>query len=311
VYLKDIWPTQAEVLDAVAASVSPEMFRAQYASVSDGNETWNAIKSPDGDLYEWDNTSTYIQHPPFFQSMSKEPGDIEPIRDARVLAMLGDSITTDHISPAGAIKADAPAGQYLMANGVQFADFNSYGSRRGNDRVMTRGTFANIRLRNQLAPGTEGGVTVYLPTDQPMSIYDAAVEYQSNNIPLVVLGGKDYGMGSSRDWAAKGTYLLGVKAVLAQSFERIHRSNLVGMGVMPLQFMEGESKESLSLTGRELFSIDGLSNDMTPKQKVTVRALSDDGEKTFQMIARLDTPIEIDYYRHGGILQMVLRQLAG
>jgi aconitate hydratase len=227
-----------------------------------------------------------------------------------VLGVFGDSITTDHISPAGSIKADSPAGKYLMEHGVQFADFNSYGSRRGNDRVMTRGTFANIRLRNLLAPGTEGGVTIYLPTGEQMSIYDASMRYQKESIPLVVIAGKDYGMGSSRDWAAKGTNLLGVKAVIAESFERIHRSNLVGMGVLPLVFLPGDNREKLGLTGHELYTIEGLSNEMKPKARVTVRALSKDGEKVFEAIARLDTPIDVDYYRHGGILHMVLRQLA-
>jgi len=277
--------------------------------VGDGNETWNAIKSPDGDLYEWAEASTYIQEPPFFVDLPRDPQPIAHIQDARALAVLADSITTDHISPAGAIKADSPAGKFLLENGVQFQDFNSFGSRRGNDRVMTRGTFGNIRLRNLLAPGTEGGVTIHLPTDEPMSIYDAAQKYKEANIPLIVLGGNDYGMGSSRDWAAKGTFLLGVKAVLAQSFERIHRSNLVGMGVLPLQFMNGESRESLDLTGHELFTVEGLSDDIRPKQEVTVKAFNKHGDKKFKMIARLDTPVEIDYYRHGGILQMVLRQL--
>ncbi len=309
VFLKDIWPTDKEVLSAIEQSVRPEMFREQYGSVFDGNETWNKIESPTGDLYQWDAGSTYIQEPPFFVDLPKDPHDIAPIQDARVLAVLGDSITTDHISPAGAIKADSPAGKFLLDNGVQFADFNSFGSRRGNDRVMTRGTFGNIRLRNLLAPGTEGGVTIHLPTDKQMSIYGAAQLYRKENIPLVVLAGKDYGMGSSRDWAAKGTMLLGVKAVLAQSFERIHRSNLVGMGVLPLQFMDGESRESLGLTGHELFTIEGLSNDIRPHQTVTVKAFNQHGEKKFRMVARLDTPVEIDYYRHGGILQMVLRQL--
>lgn len=310
VFLKDIWPTDTEVMDSIQKFVKPEMFRDEYGTVFDSNEVWNAIKSPDGDLYEWNEKSTYIQEPPFFVDLPKEAGDIEPIHGARVLAMLGDSITTDHISPAGVIKADSPAGKFLMDNGVQFVDFNSYGSRRGNDRIMTRGTFANIRLRNQLAPGTEGGVTIYLPDDEPMSIYDAAMKYKENNIPLVVLGGKDYGMGSSRDWAAKGTFLLGVKAVLAESFERIHRSNLVGMGVLPLQFKDGETRESLGLTGHEMFNIDGLSNEIKPKQMVKVTAVGKDGEKTFEMMTRLDTPIEIEYYKNGGILQTVLRQLA-
>jgi aconitate hydratase len=242
--------------------------------------------------------------------MKKEPGDIQPIRDGVCLAVLGDSVTTDHISPAGNIKVDSPAGRYLLEHDVPFADFNSYGSRRGNDRVMTRGTFANIRLRNQLVPDSEGGVTKFFPTGETMSIYDAAMRYAEKDTPLVIIAGKDYGMGSSRDWAAKGTMLLGVKAVLAQSYERIHRSNLVGMGVMPLEFINGESKESLGLMGDELFTIEGLANDMKPGQTVAVRALSNEGEKKFRMKARLDTKIEIDYYRHGGILQMVLRQLA-
>ncbi len=310
VFLKDIWPTQKEVNELVSKTITPQMFREQYSSVFESNLAWNAIESPDSELYQWNEASTYIQHPPFFEGMSKEPGDIEPISEARVLAMLGDSITTDHISPAGAIKADSPGGKYLMDNKVQFADFNSYGSRRGNDRVMTRGTFANIRLRNQLANGTEGGVTIHLPSNEQMSIYDAAMKYKKEKVSLIVIGGKDYGMGSSRDWAAKGTNLLGVKAVLAQSFERIHRSNLVGMGVLPLQFNEGNTRESLGLTGHEVFSIEGLSNHIKPKQQVTVKALSSKGEKTFKMIARLDTPVEIDYYRHGGILHMVLRQLS-
>jgi aconitate hydratase len=310
IYLRDIWPSDKDIIKAIENSVKPEMFRQQYASVYDGNETWNEIKSPDSDLYEWDENSTYIQEPPFFVNLPEEPDDITNIDNARVLAMLGDSITTDHISPAGAIKADSPAGKYLMNNNVEFADFNSFGSRRGNDRVMTRGTFGNIRLRNQLAPDTEGGVTIHLPSGDLMSIYDASLKYKEDNTPLVVLAGNDYGMGSSRDWAAKGTFLLGVKAVMVRSFERIHRSNLVGMGVLPLQFLNGVSKESLGLTGHEVFSISGLSNDLKPKQKVSVKAMGDNGEITFEMIARLDTPIEIEYYRNGGILQTVLRQLA-
>jgi len=310
VMLKDLWPTQKEVMDIIASCVSPDMFRKQYGKVSDGNEMWNKIKSPSGDLYEWDDKSTYIQEPPFFVDMAKDAGDIQPITDARVLAMLGDSITTDHISPAGVITSDSPAGKFLMDSGVQFADFNSYGSRRGNDRVMTRGTFANIRLRNLLAPGTEGGVTVHYPSEEAMSIYDAAMKYKQEKTALVVIGGKDYGMGSSRDWAAKGTNLLGVKAVLAISYERIHRSNLVGMGVLPLQFKDGDNRESLGLTGKEIFSIEGLSNNIRPKQEITMKALSSDGEKKFDMIIRLDTPIEVEYYRNGGILHTVLRQIA-
>jgi len=312
VFLKEIWPSQKEILDTIASSVMPESFRSRYATVFDANEMWNSIQSPSGDLYEWDEASTYIQEPPFFIDMPKEPADIAPIKDARILVMLADSITTDHISPAGVIKADSPAGAYLVEHGVKPVEFNSYGSRRGNDRVMTRGTFANIRLRNLLAPGTEGGVTTYLPTGEQMSIYDAVVKYQSENVSLVVLAGNLYGMGSSRDWAAKGTNLLGVEAVMAQSFERIHRSNLVGMGVLPLQFLEGQSRESLDLTGHETFTIEGLSNDLKPRQKVTVKAKAPDGKvKTFEMLARIDTPIEVEYYRHGGILQMVLRGMLG
>ncbi|MCX6836149.1 MAG: aconitate hydratase AcnA, partial [candidate division Zixibacteria bacterium] len=294
IYLKDIWPTQKEIAEVVAKHVTSSLFAKQYASVFDSNKVWNAIESPKGEIYAWDEQSTYIQHPPFFVGMKKEPGDIQPIRDGVCLAILGDSVTTDHISPAGSIKADSPAGRYLLEHGVQFADFNSYGSRRGNDRVMTRGTFANIRLRNQLAPGTEGGVTKFFPTGETMSIYDAAMRYAEKKTPLVIIAGKDYGMGSSRDWAAKGTMLLGVRAVLAQSYERIHRSNLVGMGVMPLEFVNGDTRESLGLNGDELYTIEGLANDMKPGQTVAVRALSKEGEKKFRMKARLDTKIEID-----------------
>ncbi|UCC43641.1 MAG: aconitate hydratase AcnA [Candidatus Zixiibacteriota bacterium] len=310
VYLKDIWPDDREVLDTIRKHITPEMFRSGYESVLDGNETWNAIESPAGDLYEWDSESTYIQEPPFFVDMSKEPGEIQPIHDARALAMLADSVTTDHISPAGVIKADSPAGRYLLERGVQFADFNSYGSRRGNDRVMTRGTFANIRLRNLLVPGSEGGVTVYHPDDETTTVYDAAQKYKSNHTPLVIIAGNDYGMGSSRDWAAKGTLLLGIKAVLSESFERIHRSNLVGMGVLPLQFAKGDSRESLGLKGDELITIEDLDDNLKPRQKVLVKALSTDGEKQFRMTVRIDTQIEVEYYRHGGVLPMVLRQIA-
>ncbi|MFZ5979837.1 MAG: aconitate hydratase AcnA [Candidatus Zixiibacteriota bacterium] len=309
IYLKDIWPTQKEVADTITRAVTPELFRQQYASVFDGNPTWNAIAGETGEIFKWDENSTYIQEPPFFTTMTREVGDIQPIRDARVLVMVGDSITTDHISPAGVIKTDQPAGKYLIEHGVEFKDFNSYGSRRGNDRVMTRGTFANIRLRNLLAPGTEGGVTTYLPDGRQMSVYDASVKYKTAGTPLVVLAGKDYGMGSSRDWAAKGTLLLGVKAVLAESYERIHRSNLVGMGVLPLQFNAGDTRESLGLNGHEFYTIEGLANNMKPRQQVTVKARSDAGVKEFRMMVRLDTEIDVDYYRHGGILHMVLRQI--
>jgi aconitate hydratase len=310
VYLKDIWPTQEEIQTTIRKAVVPELFREKYASVFEGNPDWNAIDSTASEIFDWQGDSTYIQEPPFFLNMSPDPTPTGEIRAARVLVMLGDSITTDHISPAGAIKSDSPAAKYLLDRGVQFADFNSYGSRRGNDRVMTRGTFANIRLRNQLVPGSEGGVTVHLPTDETMSIYDAAIRYAAEGIPLIVLAGKDYGMGSSRDWAAKGTLLLGVRAVIAQSYERIHRSNLVGMGVLPLQFMPNESRESLGLRGDELFDIEGLSDSIRPKQQLTVKAINSSGEKRFAVIARLDTLVEVDYYRHGGILPLVLRQLA-
>ncbi len=311
VYLKDIWPTQKEIEDTIKTSVTPEMFRKQYGSVFDGNPTWNAIKSTGGEIYEWEDASTYIQEPPFFVGMSKEAGHIQPISGARVLGMFADSITTDHISPAGSIKKDSPAGKFLTNAGVTFDDFNSYGSRRGNDRVMTRGTFANIRLRNQLVPGVEGGVTVYHPTGEKMSIYDASLKYKESNTPLIILAGKDYGMGSSRDWAAKGTLLLGVKAVIAQSYERIHRSNLVGMGLLPLQFMEGESRETLGLTGSEIFTIEGLNDTIKPHQILTVTAKSESGVKSFKVLTRIDTIIEVDYYRHGGVLPYVLRQMMG
>ncbi len=309
VYLKDLWPTQKEIQQAIRRSLRPEMFRQQYANVFGGNEMWNEIAVSEGELYEWDPESTYIQEPPFFVDMPLEVPSLQSIRGARVLALLGDSITTDHISPAGSIAPDSPAGRYLIERGVQPSDFNSYGSRRGNHEVMMRGTFANIRLRNLLAPDTEGGVTIHLPTGEQMSIYDAAMRYQEAGTPLLVLAGKEYGTGSSRDWAAKGTYLLGIKAVLAESFERIHRSNLVGMGVLPLQFREGESWRSLGLTGREIYDIEGIDDGLQPRQELTVRARGESGEKVFTVIARLDTPVEVEYYRNGGILHTVLRQM--
>jgi aconitate hydratase len=311
VFLKDIWPSQMEILEAIKKSVTPELFRSKYGQVFDGNPDWNKIASGDAELYDWDADSTYLQEPPFFVDMAEGAGEINEIKGARALALFGDSITTDHISPAGAIKKDSPAGKFLVENGVTFADFNSYGSRRGNDRVMTRGTFANVRLRNLLAPGTEGGVTIHLPSGQEMPIYDAAMKYQQDSTPLVIIAGKDYGMGSSRDWAAKGTMLLGVKAVLAESFERIHRSNLVGMGVLPLQFLDSETRETHNLTGHETFSLEGLTNELKPKQNITVWAAKDGKARSFHVMVRIDTPIEVEYYRHGGILQMVLRQLMG
>ncbi len=310
VYLKDIWPTQEEVRQAIQRSLKPEMFREQYGDVFKGTELWNSLEAPEGELYAWDPESTYIQEPPFFKDMPLEPPPITEIRGARVLALLGDTVTTDHISPAGPIPVDSPAGQYLIGRGVHPGDFNTFGARRGNHEVMMRGTFGNIRLRNQLVPGKEGGWTIYFPTGEVMSIYDAAMKYQADGTPLIVVAGKEYGTGSSRDWAAKGTMLLGVKAVLAESFERIHRSNLVGMGVLPLEFMPGENKETLGLTGREVYDIEGLSDDLQPRQTVTVRARDEQGaEKVFQARVRLDTPVEVEYYRHGGILQYVLRQM--
>ena len=310
VYLRDIWPSRDEVAKVVDEAVLPEMFQARYQNVFSANERWNQIKTSGGDLYEWDEASTYIQEPPFLIDLPREPGSIRPIEGARVLALLGDSITTDHISPAGSIAADSPAGRYLQEHGVTPRDFNSYGSRRGNDRVMTRGTFANIRIRNQLAPGSEGGVTRHLPDGQQMSIFDASVKYKQEGVPLIVLAGAEYGSGSSRDWAAKGTLLLGVRAVIAVSYERIHRSNLVFMGILPLEFLEGQTWQSLGLTGEETYDILGLDEHIKPRGKLTVRATAADGaKKEFQATVRIDSPVERDYYRHGGILPTVLRKL--
>ncbi|MGH7136878.1 MAG: aconitate hydratase AcnA, partial [Pirellulales bacterium] len=310
VYLRDIWPSRDEVAKVVNETVLPEMFRKRYANVFDANERWNEIPVSGGDLYDWDDTSTYIQEPPFLIDLPPQPGPIQPITGARVLAVLGDSITTDHISPAGSIAATGPAGLYLQEHGVEPRDFNSYGARRGNDRVMTRGTFANIRIRNHLAPGTEGGVTRHLPDGQQMTIYDASLKYKSEGVPLVILAGAEYGSGSSRDWAAKGTLLLGVRAVIAVSYERIHRSNLVGMGILPLQFLEGQTWQSLGLTGEETYDILGLDDNVRPRGQLTVRATAADGsKKEFQVMVRIDSPVERDYYRHGGILPTVLRKL--
>jgi len=310
VYLRDIWPSQAEVGQAMDRAIRPEMFRESYANVWDGNPTWNAIPVAGGALYEWRPDSTYIQEPPFFTGLSPELEPISEIHGARVLALLGDSITTDHISPAGSIAEESPAGRYLIERGVAKMDFNSYGSRRGNDRVMVRGTFANIRLKNQLVPDVEGGVTVHFPDGERMWIYDAAMRYQQEGVPLLIIAGKEYGSGSSRDWAAKGALLLGIKAVLAESFERIHRSNLVGMGVLPLQFIEGQNAASLALTGREVFDIGGLSDGIRPRSQVTVTALDPDGaRRSFQAIARLDSAVEVNYFRNGGILPAVLRKI--
>ena len=311
VLLSEIWPSQAEIAEAIAGSMSPEMYIQRYGASADGPPEWQAITGAEGDVFDWDAQSTYVQEPPFFVDMPDDPPPIESIHAARVIISVNDSVTTDHISPAGAIKADSPAGLFLQENGVTPENFNSYGSRRGNDRVMTRGTFANIRLRNLMAPGTEGGMTTYLPTGEQMSVYEAAGKYQDDGTPLVVLAGAEYGTGSSRDWAAKGTYLLGIRAVIATSYERIHRSNLVGMGVLPLQFREGESRDSLDLDGSESYDI-SLSDDLKPQQAVEVTATREDGSMVhFVVTCRIDTPVEIDYYRNGGILHTVLRQLAG
>ncbi|HKT09059.1 MAG TPA: aconitate hydratase AcnA [Gemmatimonadaceae bacterium] len=311
VFLRDIWPSSKEVQDTILSSVKSEMFTKEYANVFDGDERWRALPVPTGDLYAWSEDSTYVQNPPFFQGMTLEPPPVRPIRGARVLAMLGDSITTDHISPAGSIPVKSPAGQWLIAHGVKASDFNSYGARRGNHDVMVRGTFANIRLRNELAPGTEGGWTALEAGATPITIYDASVSYQQAGTPLLIIAGKEYGTGSSRDWAAKGTLLLGVSAVIAESFERIHRSNLVGMGVIPLEFADGATRQSLGLTGFETYEIEGLSNTLAPRAVLTVRATGSDGTaKTFTVRSRIDTPEEATYYRNGGILQYVLRNLA-
>ncbi|HEY3987727.1 MAG TPA: aconitate hydratase AcnA [Acidobacteriaceae bacterium] len=315
VYLRDIWPTQQEVSQTIATSISSEAFRKEYATVTDGDQNWQHLKFPTGEVYRWEPDSTYIRQAPYFDNMPKVPAPVTDIRDARVLAVLGDSVTTDHISPAGSIKANGPAGKYLSEHGVKPADFNSYGSRRGNHEVMVRGTFANVRLRNKLAPGTEGGVTRLLPEGEQMSIFDASVKYAERGTPLVILAGKEYGSGSSRDWAAKGPRLLGVRAVIAESYERIHRSNLVGMGVLPLQFADGQNVESLGLTGEETYSFPGLKALLDAKfangRELTVAATDAQKQKrTFKAKVRIDTPQEILYYQNGGILQYVLRQLA-
>ncbi|MGM8932736.1 aconitate hydratase AcnA [Salinicola halophyticus] len=307
VYLKDIWPSQAEIAGAVE-KVKTEMYRKEYAEVFDGDEIWQSIEFPESEVYAWSKDSTYIQHPPFFEGMEKEPKPVEDVKNARVLAKLGDSVTTDHISPAGSIKPDSPAGKYLQEHGVAVKDFNSYGSRRGNHEVMMRGTFANVRIRNEMLENVEGGYTRHVPSGEQMSIYDAAMKYAEDDTPLVVIAGKEYGTGSSRDWAAKGTRLLGVRAVITESYERIHRSNLIGMGVLPLQFPEGESRETLGLTGDETVSIEGL-KDLAPGSTVKVTIASDKGEKKIDALCRIDTANELEYYRHGGILHYVLRSM--
>jgi len=310
VYLRDLWPSAEEVREAIAASISPEQFKREYGRIFDGDERWRSLPTPTGPTYAWDAGSTYVQEPPFFDDLGPQPVTQGDIVDARCLVKVGDSITTDHISPAGSIKADAPAGRYLIEHGVEQRDFNSYGSRRGNHQVMIRGTFANVRLRNELAPGTEGPWTAHLPGGEVTSVYEAAQRYREEGVPLVVLAGKEYGSGSSRDWAAKGPVLLGVRAVLAESFERIHRSNLVGMGVLPLEFAAGESAASLGLSGREAFTVRGLAGGIAPRQQVSVVARRDDGsEISFTATVRIDGPAEVEYHRHGGILRMVLRQM--
>jgi aconitate hydratase len=314
VYLPDVWPTQQEVSQAITQSVRSEMFQKEYGEVFTGDDEWRKLPVPEGDLFRWDEKSTYVKHPPYFEGMTAQPAPVQDVKGARVLAVLGDSITTDHISPAGSIKKDGPAGKYLLEHGIDVKDFNSYGSRRGNHEVMVRGTFANVRLKNLLAPGTEGGVTRHLPDGQPMSIFDAAVKYEAEGVPLIVLAGKEYGSGSSRDWAAKGPRLLGVRAVIAESYERIHRSNLIGMGVLPLQFKPGENAASLGLTGEEVYDLEGLPTllnaNLAGGREITVRAKRANGsEKTFRAVVRIDTPQEVKYYQHGGILPFVLRQL--
>ncbi len=326
VWLKDIWPSLREIRDLMQTALQPDVFRKLYKDFAAQNPKWNEIPSSTGNVYEWDRKSTYIQEPPFFENFSMQPGEIREIKGARALAIFGDSVTTDHISPAGSIKKTSPAGKYLIENGVEPADFNSYGSRRGNDRVMTRGTFANVRIKNLMVPGVEGGVTTFFgsraresadnreltfaATGEQMSIYDASIKYQQAGTPLVILAGQEYGTGSSRDWAAKGTNLLGVKAVVAQSFERIHRSNLVGMGVLPLQFKEGTNAQSLKLDGTETYDIVGLGAHLKPQQDLTLRITRKDGKvENISVKCRIDTPIEIDYYQHGGILPFVFRQL--
>ncbi len=310
VFLKEIWPSQAEVREAMRAAHKSEMYKTQYGSVFQGDESWQALETPDSARFAWDEESTYIRKPPYFDNMTREPAELSPIQGARVLALLGNSVTTDHISPAGTIAPDGPAARYLQEHGIDRADFNSYGSRRGNHEVMMRGTFANIRLRNQLAPGTEGGWTVHLPSGEQMSIFDAAMKYAKEKVPLLVIAGKEYGTGSSRDWAAKGPSLLGVRAVMAESYERIHRSNLVGMGILPLQFSAGDSAHSLGLDGTELFDIEGIDEKLKPGDQVTVRAKKADGSSAkIRMLVRIDTPDELEYYRHGGILVYVLRRL--
>ena len=310
VMLSDLWPSQNAIEESMREAVRSEMFRDQYASVFDGDPAWRTLEAPEGSRYGWDEGSTYVKNPPYFEDLAAEPEELEDIAGARVLVVVGDSVTTDHISPAGSIAPDSPAAAYLFERDIKRGDFNSYGARRGNHEVMMRGTFANIRLRNQLAPGTEGGVTRHLPDGEEQSIFDAAIRYGAEGVPLMVLAGKEYGTGSSRDWAAKGPRLLGVRAVIAESYERIHRSNLVGMGILPLQYLPGASREGLGLSGEETFAVAGVAEGLRPGGRVTVTATSDNGAiTTFDTIVRIDTPVELEYYRNGGILPYVLRQL--
>jgi aconitate hydratase len=311
VHLREIWPAPREIAEAVRECVGSEMFRKEYAEVFEGDDAWNALPVPREECFAWQAGSTYVKHPPFFENLPAVPAPRGDLAGLRVLAVLGDSVTTDHISPAGDIAPDSPAGRYLLERGVKREDFNSYGSRRGNHEVMMRGTFANIRLRNLLAPGTEGGWTVHLPAGETMTVYEAAMRYAREGVPLLILAGKEYGSGSSRDWAAKGPRLLGVQAVLAESFERIHRSNLVGMGILPLQFADGATRETLGLTGMEVFSVDGIASGVAPGKRMTVLAVLEGRKTTFQAVARIDTPEEVRYYLHGGILPYVLRRLIG
>jgi aconitate hydratase len=314
VYLRDIWPTEKEIADVVGTAIQSQMFSTSYDDVFAGDERWNGLQIPEGDIFEWQDDSTYVRRPPYFEGMDREPAPVTDIENARVLLMLGDSVTTDHISPAGSIKKDSPAGKYLVEHGVEPRDFNSYGSRRGNHEVMIRGTFANIRLRNQIAPGTEGGYTRdFTNGGEVTTVYEASENYQREGVPLVVLAGKEYGSGSSRDWAAKGTALLGVQAVIAESYERIHRSNLIGMGVLPLQFPGGKSADDMGLTGEETISISGITelNEGATPRTVTVKIEKDGREDEFEATVRIDTPGEANYYRNGGIMQYVLRSLLG
>jgi aconitate hydratase len=311
VFLKDIWPSPEEIKAAITRGVTPGLFKEQYEGIFTGSEEWNKIRVEGGKIFEWDADSTYIQNPPFFEDLAAVEPPVQSITGARVLAKLGDSVTTDHISPAGVIPRESPAGRYLEQKGVEPRDFNSYGSRRGNHEVMMRGTFANIRIRNELVPGVEGGYTLHIPSEEEMSIFDASERYREEGVPLIILAGKEYGTGSSRDWAAKGPQLLGVRAVIAESYERIHRSNLIGMGVLPLQFQTGENRESLGLTGRETYDILGLDDEIRPSQLLEVRVHPENGqpERSFKVVCRIDTPLEAIYYRNGGILHTVLRNL--